>query len=116
VLFAEGFVTALLAIGAQTGRRGALFAAAPLVLFGAARAAEEELIAVHVGAVVVVGALFLTVMADADQLFGVRLVRSNGETVVKNEELALPMGIALLLAIADHSAIELKDVLEPLLL
>lgn len=92
-----------------------LFAAAAAMRFQAVEAAKEKIVAVHVRAVVVdiVRLSAMGAMTNGSRLF---FSQRDGQTVVENEQLPLPMLGTLVQSILNHSAVKLIDFLKPFLL
>jgi hypothetical protein len=93
----------------------ALVAAAALEGVEARNAANEELIAVHIGAVIVNVMGLAAMTADGDR-FHLFIANRDYKTVVEDEKLALPVLRPFVQSVADHPSIELIDLFEPFLL
>src|SRR5262249_36561609 len=91
-----------------------LFAAA-IIFLQAILAAQKELVAVHIGAVVVAISIYLTVMAFANYrcLF---FRNRHRQTIVKDKKFAKPMFRLFLSSILENTALQLIDMLDTLLL
>ena len=100
----EGLGPVFLFVGPQARRFGAFFAAAAFQLLRALWAGEKELIAVHVGAIVIHIRRDWAMAAMADDLFRL-FVDRHGKAVVEDKKLAPPLILPFFEAIINYSAI-----------